>query len=834
MKARENAVLELKNLLQNSPKILRDNLNTILQRMLSLMMDPEGSVRKLFLGLMSLIFNSLSENEISPFFSNILAHLCSAMSHLNENVRLDSFKFLDLCLTRYPQLIKGNPQNIITNFINLISVGKSSDKKGGSISMDRKVRAEILTQKRQLEILRRLNHLLCVVFDNGSSNPKDSSCAALTSNNNSKVPVNGNNSTTLSVNPILISNFTLATAPAEFQALSGNGKWLIEIISSLAPVLYEYWVESCADKSWKRGSISLQVMKEILEILLTIYKNLQKSISNLNSLKDVFNCKALCQFYSYFNEHFPLNFSSLQSGRESKESITSIQLNILIAQVMSYYIHYNESASLEQSTSKIIIYLKNVLTGKVSKRQQAEFDESQIKALVELVKMFLFNLSEKFENNKVQLLQSMCNLFENSSVTLHTKSVLVDLLAEMLDFTRSHGESVITILDRWLCSLLNYIDKNINNDLKYKIFLVCKLGIIRRFPILHNAVIEKLPWVFAVENFSKMNEKVQQIVIEILYYTKQVPSRKLYEILAKLCNCGCLSLQVLEYLLFVVHQLVHGWQESSFVKDLTNYLSFILSIVIGHTQDKLEEIQVNGKEHHSYYTFKEISELYTIIAEFECSEGTTQITEESWIHTNCTIEIICQHLAQSDHCGKFYEMFEASLWKFFNKFPVLPVEVLYRLLYLLQKLVQLAKKTDTGCNSSEQSKTLSPWFLVIWHFLTKIRTEFGNVSLILLLTRDLIKCISKLCQSEGTLKDMLDLFSPCILSVVPGNNLQLTCCVLTEMLKELQDALTLIHLPVLDDIYKNLDSAAGEWKLSGQVFSDFKYQYQISTRRFLT
>ena len=124
-KAREDTLSGLKDLFQNNPGVLKDNLNAVLQQTLRLMTDIEGSVRNRLLGLLSLIFQSLFQTEVSPFFANVVAYLCSAMTHLDESIRLDSLKFLDLCLECFPRLVKVHAKNIVLNFINVISMKKS-------------------------------------------------------------------------------------------------------------------------------------------------------------------------------------------------------------------------------------------------------------------------------------------------------------------------------------------------------------------------------------------------------------------------------------------------------------------------------------------------------------------------------------------------------------------------------------------------------------------------------------------------------------------------------------------------------------------------------------
>ena len=819
--AREDALLGLKNLFQSNPIILKHHLNAVLQRILSLITDLESSVRKAFLMLISLVFKSISETEISPFFANIVAYLCSAMTHLNENIRLDSMKFLDLCLKFFPQLVKANPKNIILNFINVISVEKSGMAKNRVIPIKAGLKAKVMVRKTQLEVLSRLNRLLCVVFGDACESSS----------------IDGESITFSNLDPTLLSNFSLKTTSSEFQTLTTNEDWLKEFISSLSPVLLEYWVECCPAEfktnliPINKASVPIQIMKEILEIFVTLVESLKKNSSVQESFHGFLNGDLSVQFDAHFTKAFPLSFTFKQSGKKSKvqsvENITDVQLNILVARLLCYHIgEIKNVKNLPRWASEVLSYIRKVLPSKNIDRQQSKLIASDIQSLTSLVKVFLLNLPKQFQNEKVRLLQSMYCLFERSFRDSNTKKVLLDFLAEIVNGARNPKNPMITILDEWLTSLLGILIKENSQDL-HKTFFICKSGILQQFPRLTIVMAKALPCVFAVENFSKLSKKVQRLVIEVLCYSGQVPSRELYDVLAKLCNSGCLLLPVCKYLLFVIHQLVHSKPSSSLVSTIADYLSFILSIATGHTQDELEHMQPSREGHPNCYNFKEVSEPHTIVAEFESDNTNPQITRESLEHANKVIEIICELFAQSDYCSRFLEMLDAPLCRVLGRYPTLPLLVVYRLLYLIKKLLQ----STNGRGATELLAPVATWCAVMWHFLLRVWALFGKANFIQTLTNHLQPVISELCKSSETiLKSMLDIFLPC---TMPGCKPRLTCQVLTEMFKELQGCFTSVHQSVLKNLYINLECACNNETLDSQIFSDFKYQYQSCVKKLL-
>ena len=867
VQARKDALSNLKDLFQKQPEVLKDNLNAVLQRILGLATDLESSVRKTFLMLISLICKSISETDISPFFGSIVAYLCSAMTHLNEGIRLDSMKFLDLCLEHFPQLVKANPKNILLNFMNVISVEKSNVAKSSGIYIKTELKAKVTSQKTQLQVLSRLNCLLGVVFGDAcrsnsiaesnlfnlsSASDKFDLQTQCTNNiqsnnfhdiNDGQNPHSDAKSTTIDdtsninrfssfSNPysILVSNFTLETATSELEMLRSNEKWLRELITSLLPVLLEYWVE-CSPVEFsmnlipiKKRSFSLQIMKEILEIFVTLVKSLEDATDQSQFL-EFLNGNLLAQVNTHFVKVFPFRFTLQQSGKQSKvesiETVTDLGLNILIAQLLSYYIPdlKDDVNNLPRWASEVLAYLQNVLSANTPNKLTA----TDIMSITQLVQSFLLNLPEEFENEKAHLLESIFKMFENSRPTSNAKKISLDFLVKIVNSRRNYGGKIFAVLDNWLKSLLKLLGKDVSQDLKCEILFICKSGIVQGFPNLTNAVVKELPRFFAVENFSKLSENVQRLVIEILYHCGQIPSCQLYGVLATLSNYGNLSLPIFKYLLFVVHQLVHS---NSVISAIGDYLSFILSIAIGHTEDKLDCVQACEKQQPNSYNFKEVSEPHRIVAEFGNSNTNSPITIESWAHANEVIEIVCQVLAQSDYSLRLLEMLKVPLCKLFSKYATLPLEVVYRLLYLVKTLLHLAKNMDAP-DCADVLAIIGTWCVVLHYFLLRIAAEFGSVNIIQMLNNHLKAIISDLCKSsEIILKVMLEVFLQCTLC-----DFKLACQVLCQVLTDVRASITVVHLPILENLCKKMESAFDKGVLDNQTFIDFKHQYQHCVRK---
>ena len=836
----------LKELFQNYPGVLKDNLNAVFQQTLHLMTDVESSVRKRLLALLSVIFQSLSETEVSPFFASIVAYLCSAMTHLDESIRSDSMKFLDLCLEAFPQLVKAHAKNIIINFINVISMKKSDVVNSSGVVIKSEWKAKVMSQQTQLQVLSQLNRLLRVVcvdapnpqyykinsqFSSSSKNEDISNLPISTCSKPNPITVikmSASSSHVSNLQPMLVSSFSLKTA-SEFESSTTSVDWLKEFVSSLTPVFFEYWVECCPAEFTvnlipiKKVSLSLQIMKEILEILVTLVERCKKNTSDPEWFHSFLNNEVGYLVQTHFTLVFPLNFRVQQSERKSTirsiDTITDVKMNNLIAQILTYYIGGNSL----KSPSSVLVYLQDMMTAQLTSKQQFKLIASDMKSITSLVtKIYSLDMPEHLKEKKILLLDVLYQLFESShSATLN---IWLDFLAEIVHDARNQKESMVLILAKWLKSLLKFLNKDLTQEVKYKILFIYKSGIVQQFPHLTDAIANEFLRIFAVANFSKYNMKLQQLVVEIFYHYSQVPSRELFGVLVKLCNSGCLSLQSFEYLLFVIHQVVHS---SSLDSTLADYLSFILTVTLGHTQEQLQHIQTETQGQPYCYNFKEISEVYTIVADFASGNMDLQVTKESWEHACKLNEVVCQLLTQSDYSTRFLEILKVPLCEFFSKYPTLPLEVVYRLLYLVKHLLTFRNngKTEDHCHGKLLT-AIATWCVVIWHFLVKLWAEIGvKVNFMNVLANQLKAIMLELCKSSETiLNKMLDLFI-----IFAGHDPELTCKVLTDMLQELKITLASGHLFLLNDLYKSLKTAADDEMLNSYTFSCFEEQYKICT-----
>ena len=887
--AREEALVGLKNLIEEHPNVLKDNLGDILQRILGKITDIESSVRRVYLSLIWSIFKSLPESKISPFFPNVVAYLGCAMTHLNEGIRMDSMKFLDHCLHHYPRLLSTNSKNIILNLIDVISSDKGGQDKQqntrapGMLSL----KAKVTSQKSQLEVLSRLNRLLGVIFsDSGDT-------SASTANGSNTIQDDSRNSRTItarnlygatnptSASPVvssslhgpfttmeiaLISNFSLKSASGGFfdpstspSDLFGNEVNLMDFISSLSPVLLEYWVECCPAEfamnliPVKKTSISLQIMKEVLEVFVTLIRGLEKIVSEQEVFFKFLKEKLFSQIYGHCFSVFPMSFTmqnavTKKGGKKAdiqgNQRISDVFLNLLICELLCYFTTdaEQEDGTLPKWAREVVNYLCEVLANKArGSSQQSQITLNDIQSLTKLVMVLILNLPVSADDLKTKLLKNVHQLFEAACGTSNTKKVLLQFLQDLLKHLahREISQELKAILDIWLCSLLKKTNKlDFGSTFVHNIFSICKSGIVQKFPNIATVVKDALPCIFKTENFSQLGEATQLLVVEIFYHLKQTPSKQLYDVLIALCHSGSLSLTVFQYLMQVIYQASIPGTPDEQCSMLPAYLRFVLSILVGWPLKKLTRLQKQTFSESYNHPVSKDNILVTDPKDYYCyvskdtSDKDAEIMKKEWQYQKSTTRIVCQYLMLSEFSETLLQMIAPSLSKLLNEDTALPLPVVYRLLYVVKTLLSSAKE------SHDEKKGLggllvctAKWCSVVWHFSITVNTDSKHGEFFKTILKDFKELISELIKiSSDILRCMLELLLTYTSHM--DSNCTTTCQVLTDLFKGPLKDLGQVGQSSLRSLYKNLENAFNAGFVDSQAFSDFRYCIDSSKKLF--
>ena len=105
-RTRRSALLGLSSLLERYPGVLFASLSTILPAIALRVADGDAATRAAARDLWTQrVSGSVSEAQLAPFLPLLMAHVCSAATHIQTDVRLDSFRFLSALVADCPRAV---------------------------------------------------------------------------------------------------------------------------------------------------------------------------------------------------------------------------------------------------------------------------------------------------------------------------------------------------------------------------------------------------------------------------------------------------------------------------------------------------------------------------------------------------------------------------------------------------------------------------------------------------------------------------------------------------------------------------------------------------------
>lgn len=135
------------------------------------MSDKDSVVRQSVIkGLLKLILPLISEKQIVPFFPLLCVHLCCAMTHINDGIKVDSLLVLDKLLDYYPKLMISKSNQVLVNFIEQISQRQGE---GHLRSLTTNPDSETSSVQWRVSVLNRLQKFLDAVLLSSMDGQKD-------------------------------------------------------------------------------------------------------------------------------------------------------------------------------------------------------------------------------------------------------------------------------------------------------------------------------------------------------------------------------------------------------------------------------------------------------------------------------------------------------------------------------------------------------------------------------------------------------------------------------------------------------------------------------------
>lgn len=128
---RKDALVNFRKCIGDNIDVINLNLRNVLQHLSKLVEDRTGDVRKLAILSLKTVLNAVARENIRPLFSIIAAYLNCAMTHIEPAIQRDSLEFLDFLLELFPDMLVASHEQLLRNFLQLISHRNENSSKSG-------------------------------------------------------------------------------------------------------------------------------------------------------------------------------------------------------------------------------------------------------------------------------------------------------------------------------------------------------------------------------------------------------------------------------------------------------------------------------------------------------------------------------------------------------------------------------------------------------------------------------------------------------------------------------------------------------------------------------
>lgn len=332
---RNDGISGLEELLRRDRDALLASFSAIVDRLAPIFTDKDENVRKAARTLMRKIFAHVVVDQMEPFFPLVMAHLCCAMSHIDEGIRRDSLDVVDVCLQFYPSLVVRDVNRVLDHFLLQISAKREGQNLSGHATSALLVSPsnKFSTVRWRTEVFRRLEKVFCALMDEEDKGDQNRNSPSgqeqiLTSDDDSHPFVNPMTSSPFSLRDSCFNSASEVEGNSSGLALTS----LQQFGETMIPLLLESWVEASpldlASGSVSRGQYKtlpgdvfglFAAITNLLQLLLNFSEKMHLDCDA--SLHTTFFKKFLPDFAKHFIPSFPVQNPSVRS--KSGKSVTS-------------------------------------------------------------------------------------------------------------------------------------------------------------------------------------------------------------------------------------------------------------------------------------------------------------------------------------------------------------------------------------------------------------------------------------------------------------------------------------------------------------------------------
>lgn len=383
---RRDALVGLRILLKEHPDLLLTNLGRAVSLAMVATVDTEASVRHALCGLLRYILSTATSEQLQPVFQVLVAHMSCGLTHINDQIQVDTLKIFDLVLSHFPRLFIPHASTILPLLCGLVtrqqakltSVKKISQL-GAETALVVNPNSQLSAKSTRLQVFTQMCRFIGAIVEHldgttgkpmtakaakpapvvdvvsrkvltcqgGTLTPAMSSLTDLSSPiaqvtivstygisfpQNAFLP-------TQPPNASLIVDRTSSSHPEDRTVFPDHSQ-LLGFVQKLISLLLECWMECSPAEFCNQGtggvikSDTLEVMETILNLLCLILKlvhRVDQGTTNASSrprLMATLCEKFSCEFNRHFLPYFP--FASLRTSQWRLERLT---MNLSLALV---------------------------------------------------------------------------------------------------------------------------------------------------------------------------------------------------------------------------------------------------------------------------------------------------------------------------------------------------------------------------------------------------------------------------------------------------------------------------------------------------------------------
>uniref|UniRef100_UPI00358F99A6 testis-expressed protein 10 isoform X2 n=1 Tax=Myxine glutinosa TaxID=7769 RepID=UPI00358F99A6 len=721
---RLGALTGIQELLDQHPEMLKQNLGSLLAETSSLLIDTEPLVRHKAVFLLRELATRPAPTCFIPFFPTVMAHLSTAMTHLNDGVRLDSLDALDILLETFPHLLSGasqwgshiekrsNIETLLCHFVELIS------HRGSETTGEKQRRllvnpsGKMTSQQWRVKVLLRLSRFLHTILrseEGGGAFQLDSLDAGSNVESANALHVDwksvckGNKEVELfehaGSRPSLATIFRFRTTPQmrSTSLLASDMKsteGLQYFVGCLIPLLLECWVEASSTEE-KSSSEDLLIMKEVAESVLHLWRLAQRGIGS-QSVEKWFRITYFSDLKMHFMMRFPYSHCETIQQRQGKKKENKwsclipevtpnfiISLNLTLARVMVTMADYGKAMGDHNLMLKLQQYLSELLAN------SAILPLPMLETALGVIKLII-----KLHNSgrmQEYLLRAVLSAYQQRQLSVGTRRLLLNFFRSIYQTAFGSPTTCTRSLavSTWLSGLPNQLLqlKARCPSLSALMLAAVELGLSRNEqPLLHNlhdlshCIYDPSQGLFIA---LQGHIDCQWSLCRLIYHLPLL-SEKLLSSLAHCCLQGPLAPGLPESIIWIVHRragmadcLANGKSSVSH----SAYCSFMFSILVGFSQNELAALQSAGQGKAPPGMMHE-----AVAVPLKAVLQLTQVDLAQRQHHTTLVEVVCQCLEAIRLQFNAHEILAHGVATFLDGLNVLPEICVSSLLMALSRL----------------------------------------------------------------------------------------------------------------------------------------------------